>query len=160
MGKYNSVLMARYIVAISNSRKVAINMTKLQKLLFIAYGLYLAVSNARLVNEHPQAWPYGPVFPSTRNKLLKVNMASIVLTSEEFSELGGDGELQDLLELVFKSFGDWSAMRLTRWSHMEGSAWEQTVLREGFKWGDRIEDADIQDYFQSIISENRPTMES
>lgn len=69
--KYSSVVLAYYIVALMNQRGLEINMTKLQKLLYIAYGTYLAIKNQRLTNEHPQAWPYGPVFPTTRNRLLK-----------------------------------------------------------------------------------------
>lgn len=69
--KYDSVTVANYIIAFANENKFFINMTKLQKLLYIAYGVYLSVKNERLTNEHPQAWPYGPVFPTTRNRLIK-----------------------------------------------------------------------------------------
>ena len=69
--KYKSTIVATYIAALANEKRVSVNMTKIQKLLYIAYGIYLAVKDSRLTNEHPQAWPYGPVFPTTRNKLQK-----------------------------------------------------------------------------------------
>lgn len=154
-GKYNSVTMAKYIAAVANDRLLSINMTKIQKLLYIAYGLYLAVSNARLVNEHPQAWPYGPVFPTTRNKLLRINIHAISLEEEDFKELKEDDELQGLINLVFRSFGDWSASELTEWSHKPDSPWEHTVNVEGFKWGNQMDDYDIMTYFKSIIYDTR-----
>lgn len=145
--------MAKYIVATANSKHLPINITKAQKLLYIAYGLYLAVSNARLVNEHPQAWPYGPVFPTTRNKLLKTNMYAISTNDEEFSDIRKDEEVQGLIDLVFRSFGTWTASELTGWSHKEGSPWENTISAAGFKWGDPMNDDDIKLYFKSIIYE-------
>jgi len=154
-GRYNSVLMARFIVATANNRGIAINITKVQKLLYIAYGLFLAVSDARLVDEHPQAWPYGPVFPTTRNKLLKANMYAINIEDGEFSGIKKDDDVMRLMDLVFKSFGSWPAARLTSWSHKEGSPWENTVSMFGFRWGDTMDDDDIRDYFKSIIYERK-----
>lgn len=149
--KYNSVTMARLIVAYANDNGFSINMTKAQKLLYIAYGLYLAVNKKRLVNEHPQAWPYGPVFPTTRNKLLKVDMYAIRMNDEELAEMAKDEDAMGLLDLVFRSFGNWTASELTGWSHKEGSPWDITVNTENFRWGDTISDDDINYYFSSIL---------
>lgn len=150
-GKYNSVVMAKLIVAYANKNGYSFNITKIQKLLYAAYGVFLAVNDERLVDEHPQAWPYGPVFPTTRNKLLKVNMYGIHMESPELADISKDEEILGLLDLVFRSFGSWSASELTGWSHKEGSPWENAVSRAGFKWGDRIDDTDIQNYFNSIL---------
>lgn len=152
---YTSVNIARYIVALSNSKGVPINMTKLQKLLYVAYGLYLAVNNTRLFEEHPQAWPYGPVFPTTRNKLLNVNFYEIDYNSEEFSVLREDSDINALLTAVFNAFGGWTASQLTVWSHMNGTPWERTTEIDGFKWGDQIPDEFISSYFKMILRNGR-----
>lgn len=149
--KYDSVTVARYIVAQANERRVTINMTKLQKLLYIAYGLYLAVREERLTDEHAQAWPYGPVFPRTRRRLLKTNLYDISLSDKELDKIKKDNDASDLIDLVFRSFGAWTAGELTAWSHGEGTPWESTVSLEGFKWGDSIPDELIQSYFKLLI---------
>lgn len=149
--RYNSVTMAYYIIAIMNGKRLAINMTKLQKLLYIAYGTYLAVKNCRLTDEHPQAWPYGPVFPTTRNALLKKNFSSINLSLPELSQIKDDTEMQTLVLLVLSGFGDKNATTLTVWSHQSGSPWDRTISQEGFTWGARIPDEYIQEYFSSIL---------
>lgn len=156
-GKYrhNSVEMAKLIVAYANDNGFSINMTKAQKLLYIAYGLCLAINGERLVDEHPQAWPYGPVFPTTRNKLLKVNMYAISMGDEGLSEIRGNADTMGLLDLVFRSFGKWSASSLTAWSHKPGSPWEHTVSVQGFKWGDRMDDNDIRNFFKSIVYDTK-----
>ena len=153
-GKYNSVEIARYIIAIANSKAIPINMTKVQKLLYIAYGVYLAVMEERLLNEHPQAWPYGPVFPTTRNKLLKCNFYNINLKDGEFDKLRNDDTLNSLLKSVFSTFGFWTASQLSEWSHQDGSPWEVTTNQEDFSWGQVISDDDIKGYFKLITKQN------
>lgn len=150
--KYNSVKVAKLIVATANNKHLSINMTKVQKLLYIAYGIFLAVKKRRLTNEHPQAWPYGPVFPTTRNKLLKIDLYSIAASDSDLSDIKDDDEIKSLIELVFRSFGSWSAAQLTDWSHGEGTPWQKTVSTEGFSWGHQIPDEYIKSYFASIIS--------
>lgn len=149
---YNSVTVAKYIVAYANAHNFGINMTKLQKLLYITYGVYMAVKNERLLNEHPQAWPYGPVFPTTRNKLLKLEFTSISLHSKDLDKIRSDNEMQSLVRLVFNSYGKMSAASLSEWSHKEGSPWDKTVKQPSFQWGCRIPDNYIQDYFKTLIS--------
>lgn len=148
---YNSVIIAKYIAAMANEKHIGINMTKIQKLLYIAYGIYSAVKDERLTDEHPQAWPYGPVFPTTKNKLSKLNIEDISLESEDFSKLKEDNEVNSMLSLIFDTYGKWTATSLTAWSHQEGSPWEKAVNTPNFKWGDRIDDEVIKKYFNSKI---------
>lgn len=149
--EYNSVLFAKYIIAMANERGVPINMTKTQKLLYVAYGTCLAVKGTRLLDEHPQAWPYGPVFPTTRNKLLKQNFYDIRISNPEFDSIREDKEANSLINLVFRGFGDWTAGQLSEWSHSDGSPWERTVDSEDFSWGNRMSDEDIKSYFSMIL---------
>lgn len=153
---YRSTDVAFYIIALANDRKISINMTKVQKLLYIVYGAYLRIYGVRLLNEHPQAWPYGPVFPTTRNKLLKHEFSLIskdnTIGEEEREKIITDEKLNKVIDFVFRHFGDWNAGQLSEWSHSDGSPWHQTINRDGFKWGDVIPDNAIMDYFNSIIS--------
>ncbi|MDR1543669.1 MAG: DUF4065 domain-containing protein [Prevotellaceae bacterium] len=125
-------------------------MTKIQKLTYIAYGIFLAVKERPIINERPQAWPYGPVFPTTRNKLLNLDLNSICLSDNDLKDISSDKDIVDLVELIYNNF-NWSAAKLSKWSHKEGSPWEATVSKQGFKWGDRIEDDRIKSYFKKLI---------
>lgn len=151
--EYNSVIFARYIIANANRRGCSINMTKVQKLLYISYGTYLAVCDQRLLDEHPQAWPYGPVFPTTRRKLINVNFYTISMDDPEFDALRRDENVSDLMDLVFNTFGSWTAKQLSEWSHSEGSPWEKTVNADKFKWGARMSDDEIKGYFALMIKD-------
>ena len=148
--RLNSVTMAKFIIAYANDGHFTINMTKLQKLLYICYGLYIAVLGERLTNEHPQAWPYGPVFPTTRNKLLHADWDSITLENVDDKEKL-DPTIKSLLDLVFRTYGGNTASELTAWSHSPNSPWDRAVNMQGFKWGDQIPDEYIQPYFKDML---------
>jgi uncharacterized phage-associated protein len=151
MKEYKSTVLAKYIAAYLNDKRVDLNMTKIQKLTYIAYGTCLAVTGNRLVDEHPRAWPYGPVFPTTRKRLLKVDLDAIRLTDEDLQEIAGDKEIHALITLVYNSFGKWPASALSEWSHKEGSPWQKTISSPGFKWNGEIDDEYIKSYFRKIV---------
>lgn len=101
---YRSTDIATYIIALANKNRIAINMTKVQKLLYIVYGAFLRIYNERLLNEHPQAWPYGPVFPTTRNKLLKQEFPLISfndIIEKERKKIIADERLNKVVNFVF-----------------------------------------------------------
>ena len=139
----DSVNMARCLVSYGNRNSIFMNITKTQKLLYIAYGIYLADKGQRLFDEHPQCWPFGPVFPTTRNRLLKERLESI-------TDISDNAEINGLIEKVFDKFGAQTAQWLSEWSHQAGSPWDKTRLRVGFKWGMQIEDQDIELYFKQM----------
>lgn len=143
----NSVVLAKYIAAYANAHNFGINMTKLQKLLYITYGTYLAVTGNRLTNEHPQAWPYGPVFPTTRNRLLRMNLEEI----SDFKNSTITDDIEACVKLVFKSYGKFSASFLSAWSHRPESPWDKTVNSVNFKWGKEIPDEYILPYFKNLL---------
>lgn len=153
--KYKSTDIAYYIVSVANERRVSVNMTKIQKLLYITYGVFLRVCGERLTNEHPQAWPYGPVFPTTRNKLIKKDLSCASredIGEEVLEKIETDDTLKKVIDFVFDKFGSWNAGQLSEWSHSEGSPWEKTKNSQNFKWGNIISDQDIYEYFCRIIS--------
>jgi uncharacterized phage-associated protein len=149
--RYSSVEVAFYIVAWANAHKVTINLTKTQKLLYIAYGANLVLSEDRLCDEHAQAWPYGPVFPRTRKRLLNIDVLSVTMEHSELANVKNDAYLADLIEFVFKGFGEYTAGQLVQWSHQPESAWDRATHQPGFKWGDEIPDAYIAEYFSRLI---------
>ena len=60
---YDSRDVAAYIAQQCDVCGITYNNTKIQKLLYCAYGLHLAKDLGRICDEHPRAWNFGPVFP-------------------------------------------------------------------------------------------------
>lgn len=144
--EYDSVTMAKAMVAYANANGYSITMTKLQKLLYIAYGVYLATGKGRLVDEHPQAWPYGPVFPHTREQLL--NKLSECESSKEIDE---NPVVSSLIDAVYKAYGNYSASTLSQWSHKKDSPWDETIKGDDCNLGNEIPDYLIKDYFSRLL---------
>ena len=76
--EYESKDVAIYLRALAiQMNKPPLNVTQTQKLLYILYAYYMVSvppyndgNGCRIINESPQAWPYGPVFPKTRKILI------------------------------------------------------------------------------------------
>jgi uncharacterized phage-associated protein len=148
MKTYDSVLFAKYLLGLAHSRKVALNNTQLQKLLYIVYGFYLGKKGGHIVlNENPRTWPYGPVFPRVHKEVDTTWVPN--LDSDEFAEIKEDLELRETLALFIDKFGKLPATKLSSWSHMEGGPWDKTVKEFG-KWNTPIPSEYIQSYFSQL----------
>lgn len=154
--KYDSITVARYIAAVCNDNKITINITKIQKLLYILYGAFLAVHRYRLLDEPAQAWPYGPVFPKARHHFLEKEKewSEITMALPDMSAINSDEEIKQIIGSVINDFAKYTAPVLSVWSHQENSPWDKATKREGFKWGDPISDRDIQQYFLNMIKQS------
>lgn len=146
--KYDSVHTAKYLLAIAYSENIVLNVTKVQKLLYIAYGYFLSEKGRILLSEAPRAWPYGPVFPNTRKD---VDFSKIIpLDSDEFVEIEKDKDVTEFFELLVKKYSKYTAFQLSEWSHAEGGPWDLITKRPNFNWDDPISDDLIKKYFSNL----------
>lgn len=143
---FDSIVMAKYLLALAQAEDISLNNTQLQKILFIAYGYFLAKENKRLVEEHPSAWPYGPVFPRLTKKN-KLNIADTFSLEELEQEYAGLLSIKEVLIKIIKEYSKYSAGQLSDWSHKKGSPWDRTVEENEGKWNGEIIDKYIKDYF-------------
>lgn len=145
---YDSVLAAKYLLALAFEKNIVLNVTKVQKMLYIAYGYFLANHNVNIVNEQPKAWPYGPVFPRTRKKV----DYDVVLKKDdiEFAEISQDTKVTEAFNNIIEKYSKYSASQLSEWSHMKGGPWEQSTKQNGFDWNQPIPDSFIKNYFQDL----------
>jgi uncharacterized phage-associated protein len=145
---YDSVLVAEYMQAVANEKQFILNVTKTQKLLYILYGWFWAKHNCQILNESPRAWPYGPVFPMTREK---VNFDIVDKPdNSKFDGLRGDADLVEAVRHIISTYSPYSAGQLSAWSHSPGGPWEIARTSPGFKWNDVIRDTDIKNYFSQV----------
>lgn len=146
----DSVDVAKALRYVGITNKMQFNMTQLNKLLYIAYGIYLVRYKIRLTTEHPAAWPYGPVFPRVTRKI----SLSDTINAYEFCMLSEPVRL--LLAEVTTQFGDIPANKLSAWSHKEGSPWSRAIERSHGKWNEKLDDEDIFDYFYNFVKMETP----
>jgi uncharacterized phage-associated protein len=147
--QYDSVPVAELLIAIGHDNRLHLNVTQVQKILFILYGYYLAKCNHRLLTETPKAWPFGPVFPRARKHVNYTQAKKI----ENINGVSEDLQLKEIATKIVISAGKLSAQKLSTWSHLEGSPWHRTYKQKDFNWNQEIPDAYIKEYFESFFKE-------
>jgi uncharacterized phage-associated protein len=133
-----------------NAKKL-IGHLKLQKLVYIAHGYYLAFTNGvPLVNEPFEAWDYGPVSRSLYDEFRSVGRDQITRLAMEidWDNEGdiptpapvGDTTVEQVIDFVFKAYGDRTPFALSDLTHKDGWAWDRA--RKADKYQLRNKDID------------------
>lgn len=128
---------------------------KLIKLVYIAYGWYLALVGKRLYNEEIEAWQHGPVIPSIYHEFKEfgsgiINRRAYDLdldTLESFAPQvdENDAETRLVLDRVWAAYRKFSGWTLRQKTHEEDSPWSK-VYKENAR-GIKLNDCDIKDHF-------------
>jgi len=148
MKVYDSVTAARYLLALGYAKRKILNVTKVQKLLFIAYGYILARDGYAFLDEQPRAWPYGPVFPHTRSR---IDYSQVIDTDDPaLAEIREDPKITGIFNTIIGKYAHYTAGELSAWSHTKGSPWEKTTREPRFEWNDPIGQSYIREYFAGI----------
>ena len=130
---------------------------KLQKLLYYAEGIYLALNDSKLFNENILAWIHGPVISSVYDEFKKFGKDFITFNANEadialIDKIENDEKAIEALELTYDNFAIYTAWQLRNLTHEENSPWDVTVANEGI--GSVINSDVIRDYFRSNFFEN------
>ena len=123
---------------------------KLQKLVYLAHGLWLAEHDEPFLSRAPQVWQYGPVFEDLYHELKGFRRSPIKEPQALFDEppFIDDAEVKATIAKTWERFKDWSAIQLSDLTHKVGSPWSNIAERHGFKvpLGTQIPASDIRDY--------------
>lgn len=125
---------------------------KLQKLLYYADGINLAINNEPLFNEKIYAWTHGPVVKDVYSFFAVCGRHEINFNGdwlEDVKKITEDEKVNEILELTYDNFGGFTAWQLREKSHVVGGPWQQTVDTIGMD--NEISNNLIQDYFKKHI---------
>ncbi len=150
MTEFDSKDVMAYILTKCEDDNVFVNLTKLEKLLYCCYGAILAKFGQRLTKEHPEAWPYGPVFPQT---FIAFRSGLIKSGSDNGFSAKCPPEWLSLINEVIHVFGQYKAGQLSAWSHQEGSPWFK-ASRGGSIMQVPLDDFAVMQYFKDHVFEN------
>jgi uncharacterized phage-associated protein len=139
---------ANYILEISREESEdgeyeLISHMKLQKLIYFCQGYYLALYGKSLFPDPIEAWPHGPVCP-TLYHILKVYGSSPITASIDPNKIILSEHEKCIVEMVYDSYGQYSASRLRKITHEEGP-WKTTMVNT------LIPQNAISEYFESLI---------
>lgn len=150
----SAIVVASQFIQLGLEQDKPVTPMKLQKLIYLAHGLHLAIHDSELINEGIEAWSYGPVIRSVYDAFKSWGNRPITEIPEIEFRIGGkvlrshldlltDDE-KDTIKLAWEIGGDLSGPQLSNWSHSVGSPWEKTYKSGGNK---KIRREVIKDYF-------------
>lgn len=159
MAPYPATTIANEFLRLAWAKQSTLTHMKLQKLVYIAHGWYLAISQGDpLIRERVEAWDYGPVISELYAEFAKYGKDKIdalflavgsvdgSLTSVEPSIEDDDSLARNVIDRIWEVYGDLNAYQLSSMTHEPDTPWEKARQRGGSV----IRDEDIFDHFKQL----------
>ena len=148
---YGVGAVANYFLSAAKRDRVPVTHLKLQKLVSIAYGFYLAAFDERLFDEHIEAWALGPVVPELYHEFKRFGYEPITKRATMFDHHNGkfylpkvaDPRATAVLGFVWERYGRRTASQLVQLTHARGTPWE----RARSKAARVIDDSDVKEHY-------------
>ncbi len=172
---YSAAAVANEFLELAKRENREITPMQLQKLVYFAYGWYLAIHGRRLINERIEAWQWGPVVPSLYGWFKPYGSQPIkgAVMLPDFTHASGlsqtfglkfspprvrsnnateDAEAMSVIRRVWEIYGKFSAYQLSSMTHEPNSPWSRTQGKE--IRGTDIPDNLIMEYFRNLALQN------
>lgn len=130
---YTPRVVANALLRKAKSSGAKLSHLKLQKLAFFLHAWNLALHGKPLIDEQPEAWPYGPVFSTLYSELRSHGSKDIEgfikevdpKTGREVALVPnpGDEAFWQLVDQVWERYGKLTASQLSSLSHVQGGPW-------------------------------------
>lgn len=158
MTAFPPLAVANAVLDEARAQGKTLTIMQLLKLAYIAHGWSLALLNAPLVNEEPEAWQHGPVFPSIYREFRRYGSQPITANANGPFGTAHVANLSDgqhaIVKSVVQNYGDMHAFALSRITHEPDTPWWKTY-RNGFGSSDDIPNAVIRDHYQKLAHERQ-----
>lgn len=132
---------------IENDNVEELTQMKVMKLLYYVQGISLVYINERFFDEDILAWQYGPVVKKVYDKYhgrrgIVDNISADDI--RDYNEINNSKNYADIVNTVYETFGDMSAIDLMKQTHNE-KPWKETIQN------DIISDELMKEYFKGIV---------
>lgn len=173
---YNPIAVANVFIELAHKDNVEINAMKLNRLVYLAHGYWLALVERPLLNEYIIAYPYGPMVVSVKE------MFGPKYGKDPITDFGAryeihespDGEFTgasktyiwmprreqdepaiELINRVWQVYKDIGHIQLTNYCHMIGASpwWEVAKEYQGAPEEIMIPNILIQEYYKGQLQE-------
>ena len=161
---YSAKAIANYFLDRGYDEDIFITPMKMNKLVYLAHGWYLAFTETALVNEMAEAWDHGPVFPSLYHEFKKYGRFPIdkkattwhglLLTTPTIADAPDNKSFptQPFLDKIWELYRHWHAKDLRSLSHKEGSPWHTVKYSPSYRGRRvRIDDTLIFEYYKQKL---------
>jgi uncharacterized phage-associated protein len=159
-------IVAKEFVKMGISSGEPLTQMKLQKMVFFAQGLHLALHGDPLCSEPFFAWKFGPVIPSIYQLYKKWGSSPIVEKPVPLPQAANPGNPEvpglssterEAIDYTWEITKNLDGITLSNWSHAANSPWAQAYAK-----GENtiISNAIIKEYFEQNLIKQSDTAES
>ncbi len=146
---YEASDIAKYFLSRSIADNIPVTNLKLQKLIYMAHGFYLAVTDQPLLSNPVECWPYGPVINDTYHEYKNFGNQTITIPQADFyKSFNFDKETLSVLDFTWENCKNLDAIQLSNWTHIDGSPWKRTMDENK----NEIPNDYIRDYFKRFLN--------
>lgn len=151
----NVFSVANAFIELAKRDHVPISNMMLQKLLYFAQGHSLGLRGEPLVDEAPEAWTYGPVFPDVYHSFKSYGGGPIKFAHTYYDPNEGGYVLpprveneadRAMIEAVWNAYKNRSPVELSNMSHVKDGPWDKVY---GTYRNADIRDSDMQAFFKA-----------
>lgn len=130
---YTAASIANAFLSRAFRDKKGISPMKIQKLLYITHGYGLVEFNKPIIDEVFEAWKFGPVLSSLYHECKEFGSGSIGRYIKDIDPETGarssvpfpdEDKVNDIIDYVWKEYGDESAISLSDWTHVKSGPWD------------------------------------
>lgn len=152
----SALFLSGEILKRAKEQDIEISNMSLQKLLFIANGLYLAKNGVPLIQEPIEVWPYGPVIKNVYLEFKEYGNSAIKKIPLSYS-LNQNTELDkatdDVIEFALEVAKNLNAIQLSNWTHLPESPWTEAKKNNEKEISNDL----MSNYFEKFV--NKPISE-
>lgn len=155
---YNPITIANYFLY-KYGVNYHITPMKLVKLVYIAHGWHLGITDNALIDENPEAWKYGPVVPRIYHEFKKFGKNPI----KTGKIINLDHELplnkREFLDKIWDVYGRFTAIQLSDKTHQPGTPWYIVWHNNRGRTTESLQIPDnlIRDYYKRMLELNKQT---
>jgi len=133
-----------FLSLVDNDCGDSVSNLKLQKLVYYAQGVYLALRDKPLFNDKIFAWEHGPVVPSLYKFYSHHGSTDIPKPSKVDYSIYNK-KAREVMDDVYKVFGQFSAWKLRNMTHEE-PPWKDTPINT------EISHESMKKYFKTLLN--------
>lgn len=143
---YNPIHVVNKFIELAAAAGNPLTHMQIQKLLYIAHGVNLAVYDKPLLSAPVCAWRYGPVIPSVYNAL-KANRSRPITGKIFCDNTQIDAKTEALLQSIYNTYGNLEGTVLSEFTHRDGTPWKQSIDKNE----NIIDDEVIKKYYKRLM---------
>jgi uncharacterized phage-associated protein len=160
---YSTKSVANYFLELAKKNGQVLTPMKLQKLVYYAMGWFAGYKGKPLVDEAPEAWQYGPVFPTLYHEFKQFGSGPITRKATELNHdfedeevsVPEDPDVRGFLDNIWKSYNRYTGVALSEMTHAIGTPWELTWRKAQGVRNVSIPFDIIKEYFEATAEKAR-----